>query len=573
MYAAAGDNLFKSANGGLNWSAPSKLFAMPHALAVVPQHRYTLLAATGSGIYRSTSDGSLWMPAEGGSGSANIFALDPISPDDIYAVLNAQVVRSTDGGVTWSPMGTGSDDSEFATVLATHRQNPGVVYAGTDRGLYVSSDSDPSEATGVGIVNLDATDAELAFTAYGVDGTPISGSGITNPATRTLKAGAQVSILDVELWGEGLAAAQPVGWFEVESSARIDGFFLTFNRSLSTIDGAGAFSKTLRSWLFTEITPGGSTQIHVANPNLETANVRFELVDPGGITRGECARSIPPKGALAEPLTSLFPELVCSPSDYLRVRSDQPVVPYENMGKVSQFIAGLDGQDSSGGAASLFCPQYVTGGQDWSTTLTIVNPSDQEATAELRFIGDDGAQVGSARTVTIPGKGKTYIDDPKFFVAAGSVQVQGYVAIRSSGPAGAPLIGSATFGDPARRTLGSALPLVQTLTSDLVFSQVASNATWWTGVTIVNPGDNAATLKMQLFDKTGSAIRSRTLVIPPGQRISKLLTEQEYFKDILGLDINSGYIRVSGDQGVAAFAAFGTHRMSAVAAVPAQVVR
>ncbi len=601
LYIVTGEPalVYRSSDGGYSWSqsSPLPVSLIAYSMQINPTNPRVLLLGTDAGLLRSDDGGDSWKFGKCEmQPPAYDLAIDPIGPDVVYAAFKEGVARSTDGGTTWSPMNTGlSADTGEIHELAINPLNPQVLYAATDSGVYSynyvsiatelyfprlatrsSNDADPdnSECTGIALVNLDSVTAELTLTAYGTDGTLISGSGITNPAVRTLKAGAQLPITDAEIWGVGLPAMKPVGWFKVESTAaKVAGFFMMFNSSLTFVDGADASSRAFRSWLFSEIEPGGFTQIHVANPYRETANVHFELVDRNGNMRATSERGISPNGALVEDLDSLFPAIAYTASDYLRVRSEGSVIPFESMGKAGRFIQGLNGQDSSGGALALYSPQYVVGGTDWRTTLSIVNPSSMEATAVLRLIGDNGVQIGATRTLTIPAGGKAYIDNQDFFLNAGASPVQGYVEITSTGPSQSPLLGSVSFGDPERNRFATALPLVPTLMTEMVFSQVASNATWFTGLAILNPGDSDVTATLRLLDRTGTVVRTKNLVIPAGQRISRLLSQQEYFADLAGTDIGSGYIHIVADKGIAAFAVFGTNNLSAVAAVPPQLVR
>ncbi len=45
-----------------------------------------------------------------------------------------------------------------------------------------------------------------------------------------------------------------------------------------------------------------------------------------------------------------------------------------------------------------------------------------------------------------------------------------------------------------------------------------------------------------------------------------------YFPDLIGQDISSGYVRLTADKGVASFALFGPNNLSVLSAVPPQVV-
>jgi hypothetical protein len=101
-----------------------------------------------------------------------------------------------------------------------------------------------------------------------------------------------------------------------------------------------------------------------------------------------------------------------------------------------------------------------------------------------------------------------------------------------------------------------------------VFSQVASNSTYFTGIAIFNPGNTDAVTSIAVFDKTGGLLASKETTIKARSRSSKLLTE--YFPDLAGQDLHSGYIRISSGQGVAAYAVYGTNNLTALSAIPAQ---
>ena len=65
-------------------------------------------------------------------------------------------------------------------------------------------------------------------------------------------------------------------------------------------------------------------------------------------------------------------------------------------------------------------------------------------------------------------------------------------------------------------------------------------------------------------------MRTKQETIPAKRRTSQLLTQ--YFADLTGQNIDSGYIKVTVDRPVAGFALFGTSSGSVLSAVPAQAV-
>lgn len=126
------------------------------------------------------------------------------------------------------------------------------------------------------------------------------------------------------------------------------------------------------------------------------------------------------------------------------------------------------------------------------------------------------------------------------------------------------------FGDPARSTFATALPLVSTLSDSAVFSQVASNDIYFTGLAILNPAGAAASVTIDVYDSAGALIASRQESIPAKQRKSQLLTQ--YFPELAGQNRGSGYIKFTADRPVASFALFGTHNLSVLSAIPPQAV-
>ena len=435
-----------------------------------------------------------------------------------------------------------------------------------------SSSTDPDqkyrETTGIALVNFDPSPTNVTLRALNPEGIAITAESLINPVTVSLGS-EQIPITDTQLFGSELAAQNSLGWIKAESAVKkILGFFLAFSHDLSVLDGADVSSTAFTSFVFPEIEDQGFTQLHVANPGTQAATLTLELFKSDGVLRtAAVSRTVNPNGTLARFFTDLFPGITPSASDYLRVTSTRGVVPYEFLGKSGQYTHGVNGQDTAKGATILYSPQYVLQGSVWRTALSVVNLEETAGSITFRFIGDTGVQLGGTRTLTIEAKGKIFIDDSKFFLDAGGALVQGYVEITSSGPR---LAGSVVFGDPSRSSFSSALPLVSTLIKDAVFGQVASNNTWFTGIALLNPNVLEAQATIDVLDSKGNLVRTKTEILPPKSRKSRLLTE--YFSELTGQDITSGFIRVTVDREIATFALFGKNDLSALSAIPPQVV-
>jgi uncharacterized protein (TIGR03437 family) len=120
------------------------------ALAVDPRNDSVIYAAApGGGIWKSTNAGAAWAPIFDSQPSLQMcsIAIDPRAPDIVYAGTGDDqsprtgqgVVRSADGGATWTPSARITNRPVCA--LAVDPTTSSRVYAGSEEGLFVSSDS------------------------------------------------------------------------------------------------------------------------------------------------------------------------------------------------------------------------------------------------------------------------------------------------------------------------------------------------------------------------------------------------------------------------------------------------
>ncbi len=589
LYAAT-DYMYKSTDGGVHWTRLG--WSNAETILIDPATPTTLYIGWDGSIYRSLNGGTDWAdvtPYNNALGCSYdqcpSLAIAPTTPTTLYLGSQFGVYRTTDEAVTWNAVNIGLEGTQVQT-LAIHPATPTTVYAGTvSRGAFVgvqpeepsiiyprlafkpgtAGRPDTTERTGIAVANLGSTKASLTFTAFDMSGAVISGPDIKNPNTLELKAGEQLPVVDFELFGSGLSTQARTGWIRLKGLVgKILGFFLMFNDNLTLLDGADVSSGAVTSAVLTEIDPLGFTEIHVVNPNSEPATVTLELVGQGLST----TRIVPANGAIAGALTDLFPEAKIDEyiqSYYVRITSDLSVVSFEFMGRSGKYVAGLNGQSALTTASTVYAPQYVSG-RGWSTTFSILNLSPRSGRLNFKLFKDDGTQLSPYTSSFFIGKGeKCYISDPWFFLSAGEDFVQGYVEITSDGLG---LAGSVTFGDPERTSFASALPLVSIPSTSLVFGQVASDSDYWTGIALVNKGDEDVTATIEVFDRQGTIIASKQENIPRRLRKSQLLTQ--YFPSLAGREIHSGYIKVTSTRGLLGFALFGTK--DALSAVPAQVV-
>jgi hypothetical protein len=138
LYAGTGGGVFKSTNGGGNWSAVNTglTAAGVSALAIDPATPATLYAGTGGGVFKSTNGGGNWSAVNAGLTSTFVraLAIDPATPATLYAGTNGGgVFKSTNGGGNWSAANTGLTNTDVRA-LAIDPATPATLYAGTNGG-------------------------------------------------------------------------------------------------------------------------------------------------------------------------------------------------------------------------------------------------------------------------------------------------------------------------------------------------------------------------------------------------------------------------------------------------------
>lgn len=134
------------------WTAlaaiPEPLDSPVFALATSPSDPSIVLAGTPSGsIYRSADFGISWQRAKAGLGRGVItLAFNPLKANlALVGARGAGVWRSADGGATWAPA-TGLPAGTSARSFGFSK---GYVLAGTDRGVYESTDGIAWAAVGL----------------------------------------------------------------------------------------------------------------------------------------------------------------------------------------------------------------------------------------------------------------------------------------------------------------------------------------------------------------------------------------------------------------------------------------
>jgi photosystem II stability/assembly factor-like uncharacterized protein len=165
-----GQSVWQTTDGGANWMQISQMLAPKDgnitAVAIAPSQRDTLYAATSDGRFWATFDGGTtqWverdqgLPVALGSEALDI-AIDPAHPDHVFIQMTpgkagqprAQVVpmgggsqgrvwMTSDRGSSWTSLDSGIPTNLAVRSLAVDWRSRQTLYAGTDRGVFFSTD-------------------------------------------------------------------------------------------------------------------------------------------------------------------------------------------------------------------------------------------------------------------------------------------------------------------------------------------------------------------------------------------------------------------------------------------------
>jgi len=617
--------VYKSTDGGATWAIPSSQVKDLYvsSLAIDPADSLVLYAATSKGAYKSTDAGSTWQVTVDGyctqvvlsptdrrnvvvlgqetvnsstdagatwvthrrpwSGYDDYFtrlAINPREPRTIYAGTTRRgVLRSTDSGATWETVNSGFPRSPYpqlayyAGVRDIRIGADGTIWAGTfANGLQSLTPVDAlfvprvaherqQQWTGIALANRGSQTRTVQITLLNPEGRPVW--GIRNPVPVELRPGEQKTLLTEDLYP---FFPEMSGWWRIDGTGNeVTAFFSTLSPDLEVFDTASADSATGDQFVFPNLVPGGKTQFWIVNPGPTETEVWFELKDSAGYLKHPVVRrTIVDQGVLVQTVEEIFRNVQVTQSDYVEFRTDEPVVGLAYLEDSSRFVSLLPAQAIADASSLLFAPQFADG-PAVTTSVSLMSVDPDPGTVRVRWIDDGGEIIGRERDVTLTPYGTVQIDSASFFGLPPGSGRSGYLQIAS---AWVRLTGSVRFRDPDGEKFASMLPLVHEGRRSLVFSHLISTSDFFTGLAIVNPGEQAAELTLEVLRADGSVLATKQEQLSAHQRLSRLLTE--YFPQLKGQSLTSGTIRIASDQEVAAFALFGPYSLHSLAAIPAQ---
>ncbi len=451
--------------------------------------------------------------------------------------------------------------------------------------------STPEWFTGVAITNNAPGEAEIILDSFNRAGIQFQDDQITedivefiSPEPIWLEARQQSVFTAAELLKP--APTKTIGgWLELDSSQfQIGGVFLTGDVGLKRLDGAPAvFEKSSRVILpEVRVTDGFNTEINVLNPNLNSNLVTITLFNHLGeklekmtpdhriVSRGIFSRLLrdpDPEDEIDEGVFSedAFTDFV---NGYVVITSDTSIVACERYFD-SERLAVLSAFSVSdqivNGATSLYVGQVATfGGME--TFLNLIHSgSEEESTVRLTLKDSEGGDLAAPVTLALePGRAVRDSIANLFNLSDSGTTLSGWISIEADQSG---IVGDAeiqAFSGKAMTTI----PVHGTLLRNFFFPYIAHSSGWSTGIALLNPGIQVATVRLEVWKPNGELVATRVISVSPGEREVKLLSE--FFADLP--ELLAGYLVVSSDQAILGLELLFSNNLELMSAVAGQVI-
>ena len=136
-----GGNIYRSADGGLNWEKINESMTVGFIWSIVVDSSNTIYVGTEQGVYYSSDEGANWIHTSLNDKDVRALGIDP--DGNLYAgTWGLGIYKSTDGGATWTEANNGL---EYKAVSALVVDSNSDIYVGTfGGGIYRSVDDGES---------------------------------------------------------------------------------------------------------------------------------------------------------------------------------------------------------------------------------------------------------------------------------------------------------------------------------------------------------------------------------------------------------------------------------------------
>ncbi|MBI4456884.1 MAG: matrixin family metalloprotease [Acidobacteria bacterium] len=437
--------------------------------------------------------------------------------------------------------------------------------------------------TALAVTNRGNSAAKLSFTAYGADGSQLYA------AEQAIGPTAQLAKLANELFGIA-GSESPSGWIQLQADTdSISSFFQVGSFDGRWLDGGTVFTEISTHLYLTRVFEGNKTLqgkdaqtwISIVNPNDVTVRVLLSLYSASGGLRSRQQIQLSPHGLAFDRLNNLFKDATFpQESGYISIQGIGGGLAAFELVYAGDTAVGLSAV-APGFAAKFYSAQLAHGNLGTgsiSTSLNIVNTNRVAVTVNARAFDEKHQPLGSPFSRELQGleaaqltaKDLFNLGDPLVVpVSVGSIEL-------SSDSAG--VVADVLFGDasPAARFVAD-LPLQSDLVTEAYFSYVANGrlrandpaSGYFTGIALYNPNSIPASVTLEVFTPEGEVKRSGPIVLQPGERTSRLISE---FVPAVGIQVG-GYIVLKSDAGVIVQELFANEPLDFLSAVPPDIVK
>jgi hypothetical protein len=430
--------------------------------------------------------------------------------------------------------------------------------------------------TGIALTNANSYRVRATLAAYDAGGVLITGSNINNPVEIDLPQRGQYAKLASEIFGDEFNN-RSAGVIRVRCHcSALQGFYLTGDNSGPKLDGSIGNIASANSWYLPVVFRQGVAPFNLLeldNPGSSNATASLQLFDIQGNLLATQSRTVAAGGSSSDDVRWLFnTDLNSFQGGYIRGISDSPLIVSESFGNALE--SNVLPVQAPSSLTSFSIPHFASGGQ-YTTELTLVN-TDATFTADVTLTprDDTGAQIANPVNLQLKTGAQLISTVAGLFpnlgsnLVTGSIKVEQKVIYRGPIPFVPALSGSIRFAN-IDGSASATLPIALTPGNDFVYSHIAQDANWFTGMTVLNPNTAEAKITIDVYKRDGVKTGTYSSRLLPGERFSKLL--YQLVPESEGQ--SGGYVRVSSDEWLTSFALFGTNDLRSLSAIPPQSVK
>jgi len=151
----------------------------------------------------------------------------------------------------------------------------------------------------------------------------------------------------------------------------------------------------------------------------------------------------------------------------------------------------------------------------WFTGIAVANPNTStDAHVTVSAFTDAGTSIGTPANWTVPAKGKKAQTFKSLFPGQTGT---GWIKVESD----VDVLAFDVYGNTVNGGL-AALPSSQ-LGETLVLPHFMANASWWTGVAVLNPGDSQSLVTVKAYTDAGVFIEQKGFIVGPGAKLLNMI--------------------------------------------------